>query len=151
MAIGFDLTNIAPAPTQAPAPQQPVAPNPPQYQQPAPPPQPMTDPNAPKTLNEALTKPITAELVDEEGNEFSDKLTRRAPGLKKQLWQVDKFAAAPEPVRVVNKEGKQVWVDRRGNHVLDPNTGNVLLTPPDATAEDRQEINHTEAPEPLIK
>lgn len=142
MTIGFDLTQFGSAPQQNNQPQQQVArePEPPAPVQREIP----IDPSAPQTLQEALTKPITANLVDEEGNEFKDKLAQNAPGLKRQLFQIDKFASPVEPVQIVDKDGRKIWVDRRGNNVLDPVTGQVLLKPQQASTEDRDEINYND-------
>lgn len=122
--LGFDLTQFGSRPV-APTPGVPV--QQPQPQQPAPQPvaQPQ-DPNAPQTLDEALTKPIDVNAVNEDGTEYQDKLAKNAPGLKKQLWGIDKFAAPVRPVQVKDKDGKMIWVDGNGNNIVDPNTGKTL-------------------------
>lgn len=135
---GFDLTSFA-------VPEQPVhrsvAPAPQPVQQPV-----VIDPNAPQTMEEALTKPVGVDsLVDEEGQEFQDKLAKQAPGLKRQLWQVDKFAGKPRIVQVQNKDGQMVYVDANGNVPVDPSTGRILTKPPTASDADRREINYTDS------
>lgn len=143
MSIGFDLTQFGAAPTPETTQPRPAYivnnPNPtPQQQQPQVP----ADPNAPKTIKEALTKPIEANLVDEEGNEWQDNLKKKAPGLKKQLWNVDKCSEGCRPVQVVDDKGRTIWIDQTGNNILDPATGEILTSPPPASNEDRQEINY---------
>jgi len=140
--IGFDLTQFGSKPLQQI--QRPVVP----VQQPEPQPQPtpsvIDDPSAPHNLQEALTKPLDANVMNEDGTEFQDKLAKNAPGLKKSLWGIDKFAAPVRPIQVVGKDGKKIWVDGNGNNCLDPNTGEILTKPQPATMEDREELSSQE-------
>lgn len=139
MTIGFDLTQFGSAPRQNSQPQQQVArePEPAPVQREIP-----LDPSLPQSINEALTRPISANVTDENGNEFEDKLSQKAPGLKRQLFQIDKFASPVEPVQIVDKDGRKIWIDRKGNNILDPSTGQILLKPQEANTEDRDEINY---------
>lgn len=138
MTIGFDLTQFGVQPNKpVNRPVQPVA-------SPTPQPQPtqiIDDPSMPQTVNEALTKPLDVQVHSEDGSDFEDKLGKNAPGLKKALWGVDKFAANVRPVQVTGKDGRKIWVDANGNNILDPDTGQILTKPLPSTADDKKEIN----------
>lgn len=123
--LGFDLTQFGgTTPLQrvpAPVRQEPEQPAP--QQQPI-----MADPNMPQNINDALTKPLDSQIANDDGTEFQDKLAKNAPGLKKSLWGIDKFASPVRPVRVV-QDGKEIWMDANGNNILDPDTGRILTKP----------------------
>ncbi len=133
---GFDLTQIGKWPNQGNKTQTPSVPQ----QTTPPPPAAYQDPNAPKTLEEALTKPTDpGELKDESGTTWKD---RRPPDYKRDHWSIDKFAEGNRIVQGRDKDGNPIYIDGKGNLPVDPKTGKILTVAPPSTAEDKKEINY---------
>lgn len=118
MTIGFDLTKISPLPQ----PQRVKAPviQPVIEEQHVESPHPH-NPEMPTTLDEALHKPVDTTMVGEDGKPFQDKLSKNAPHIKRETWQIDKFT---EPDGLPKDKN-----------------GNILIKAPPSTEEDRKAVN----------